>query len=262
MLILYWIDKVSSIVKTVNFDVVSNETHDAAMAITQHPVEDGGDVTDNARPEPRKLSVEGYVSNKPLFSNLFANPLNAAEQIKLLGFQATQLDLPKKQGGAPIFTPGGLTSAVTSAIGSLINGAEASKAFVLRSGGDFPNRALKVYELLEEAREKRALISAITKFGTIDNMLIAKNTIPRTTEDGNGASFQVELQQIKIVKSETVTAPVPAEARGAVAESKGSKNTSKAGDKGKAQLKSALASTMDAGEGAFGAVAKLAGGRP
>lgn len=245
MLILYWVDKVSSIVKTVNFDAVTSETHDNAMALTSHPVEDGVDVTDHARPEQRKLSVEGFVSNKPLWSNLLANPLNVNDQVKLLSYQAKQLDIPKKQGGAPIFTPGGLVAAATSAIGSLLHGPPPSTAFVLTSGGDFPDRAVAVYDLLEEARTKAALISAITIFGTISNLLISKVSIPRKPDDGNGAVFVVDMTQVRIVKSETVNAPSPAEARGKKEIAKGSKNVKKAEAKGKAQMVSVLAGAED-----------------
>jgi hypothetical protein len=254
MLILYWIETASKQVKSVNFDVVTSETHESAMAITQHPVEEGADIVDNARAEPKKLHIEGYVSNKPLFSNMFGNLLNT-DDFKLLAYQQTQLEIPKKQGGAPIFTPGGLTSAVTGAIGSLINGPPPSKATVLRSaGGDFPNRARLVYERLETARQNAELITAVTVFGSIPNLLIAKNTVPRTTEDGNGAKYQVELQQVRIVKSKTVTAPSPAESRAKKETAEGSKNTKNENEKGKKVLKSALASTMDAGEGALGAL--------
>ena len=253
MLILYWVAKANGALRTVNFDVVSAETHEGTMKLTEHPVESGSDITDNVRAEPRKLSIEGYVSNKPLLSNLGVNPLNTRDST-LLTFQGVPLkipkndrpkiptsrtlDIPKKQGGAPIFTPGGLTSAVTGAIGSLINGPPPNKAtglgpliqgdpptkaFALTPSGDFPNRALVVYELLEEGRIESALIRVVTAFGTIEDMIIVKNALPRTPEDGNGAKFQLDLQQIRIVQSETVQAPKPAEDRAKKEVAKGSK---------------------------------------
>ncbi len=68
--------------------------------------------------------------------------------------------------------------------------------------------------------------------------------LPRTVEDGNGATFQVELTQVRVVKSETVDAPVPAELRGATDVSKGVKATDKKNDdKLKKQYSSTLVST-------------------
>lgn len=257
MLILYWIETASKQVKSVNFDVVTAETHESAMAITQHPVEEGADIVDNARAEPKKLHIEGYVSNKPIFSNLFGNVLNK-DDFKLLAYQPTELKLAKSEAGAPLFTPGGAVGAVKGAITDLINGPEPNKATILRSaGGDFPNRALLIYERLEAARANAELITAVTAFGSISNLLIAKNTVPRTAEDGNGAKFQLEMQQVRIVKSKTVAAPSPAETRAKKETAEGSKNTKNENEKGKKALKSALASALDAGEGALGAIGGL-----
>lgn len=258
MLILYWFAKGSKALRSVNFDVVTTESHEALSTITKHPVEEGTDVSDNATPEGERLTVEGYVSNKPLLSNLYANPLASAAETNLLTKQTIPLKYPStKQTTAPIFTPGGLTSAVTGAISGLLH-PEPKAYSAFKAADDFPDRAKKVYDLLREAKQEAALIRAITKLGTVENLMIERIAVPRTTEDGNGASFQLDLQQVRIVKSETVDAPVPTELRGAIAESKGSKATaSKNDDKLKKTLKSAMASGYDAADGAVGAVGKL-----
>lgn len=231
-LLLYWLDKDTNAVASVTFDIVSNETHDSALNITSHPVEDGVDVTDHARSDPKTLNIEGYVSNKPILSNLFNNPLLSDTVWNSMAYTlvdldldggATQADLPASTSGAPIFTPGGLTSAIKGAISSLLFGKPANpKAAVLKFVGDPPDRAKDVFDKLSAAQDSKQLITAVTKFGTIVSLLIAKLTLPRQTEDGDGAHFQVTLHQIRVVQSETVDAPKAAEARGAPGQAKGS----------------------------------------
>lgn len=260
MLILYWIDAKTGAVKSTNFDAVSNETHESILNITMHPVEEGGDITDNARLEPRKLSVEGYVSNKPLLANLYANPLAVVADSGALRYASKKLDLPSKGDQASFaaergettslagklagFTPHALIGGATSALGSLIFGGPPDHATVLASDDPFPNRALNVYNLLIEAQKTAAFVRAITKFGVIESLLVAKVGLPRTVEDGNGATFQVELTQVRVVKSETVDAPVPTELRGATDVAKGVKATdTKNDDKLKKQYSSTLVNT-------------------
>lgn len=47
-------------------DASVSESHTVEVQITDHPVEQGVDVTDHRRRKPRQLTIEGIVSNTPL----------------------------------------------------------------------------------------------------------------------------------------------------------------------------------------------------
>jgi hypothetical protein len=53
----------------VEFDTVDTEDHTLPNEVTEFPVEEGPDVTDNIRVKPRLLSVKGYISDTPLLQN-------------------------------------------------------------------------------------------------------------------------------------------------------------------------------------------------
>jgi hypothetical protein len=203
----------SGATESARFDIITSEGHEAIMAITDHPVEEGANVVDHARAEPVKISIEAYVSNKPIFSN--------PDVEKTHNYETVDLDIPEKTGGAPIFTPGGLTQGVTAGIGGLF-GEPQNRALVLRASSPV-DRVHDLYSKLKAAQLARRQITIETKLDVYVDMLIERLAVPRTPEDGNGAVFQMDLRQVRFVKSETVQAPEPTEKRGAVKASKGSK---------------------------------------
>lgn len=257
-LILSWKNKDSGLTETARFDVVTNESIESIMAITSHPVEDGSDVSDHARQENKRITIEGYVSNKPLFSN--------PGVVNLLSYTTTNIKIPIKQSGRrprrvklnlpqPPLKPNVaalLSAAVTSIVGAIKGGTYAQlapedrpgpssiQASVFRSTGSFPNRARQMYEVLERLQTSKILVTATIAVAELDNMMIERLHVPRTGTDGNGATFQIDLARLRIVKSETVSAPIPAEARGALQSAAGSKSAkdNKDDTKAKAQLES------------------------
>ena len=51
---------------TLVVDACVKEDHALENATTDHPVEEGYNVTDHSRPQPRRLSLECVVSNSPI----------------------------------------------------------------------------------------------------------------------------------------------------------------------------------------------------
>ena len=248
-LILTWKDKKSGEQKRVRFDAVTSESHEAVMAITSFPVEEGPDVSDHARPDQDRVTIEGYVSNKPTFSNPGVD--------RVMAFKSTQLKIPEKRGGPPLVSPGGLTSAVSGAVGSLLSGPPADKMQVLTPSGTWKDRAREMFELLDAARLSATRLTIISpKVRTVEDMLIERIAVPRTTADGEGLTFQIDLVKVRIVSSETVDAPVPTELRGMPQVSKGSQSTKEADDDAKKREKAAsiAANLFDGGKGLLGAV--------
>lgn len=52
---------------SIEFDAVIEETHNWTNTVTSSPVEDGGDITDNILRDPRKITLNGIITNAPIF---------------------------------------------------------------------------------------------------------------------------------------------------------------------------------------------------
>lgn len=51
----------------IELDASLSETHSASVEVTDHPVESGASVSDHARALPEQLTIEGLVTNNPLW---------------------------------------------------------------------------------------------------------------------------------------------------------------------------------------------------
>ena len=229
--LLIWEDD-SGQTQAVRFDVVFSENLDSTSEITDHPVEEGQAVTDHVRPAPERFSIVGFVSNHPLRRN------PGVEDI--VNFEPVELDYPEKPSA---FASGNLTLGVTGAIEKLINPLP-SKAHVWNVT-DFKNRMREMYEQLFDAWENARIIRIETTLREYENMVIERLAASRTADDGSGATFPMDLRNIKRVKSKTVQAPVPAEPRGQLVQSKGSQAAQAAkNDEKKAEKAKSLAARL------------------
>lgn len=59
-------DKTRARVGLVQFDASLTETHNKEVEVTDHPVEEGADITDHIRPVPESVDINGMVTNTPL----------------------------------------------------------------------------------------------------------------------------------------------------------------------------------------------------
>ena len=53
-------------IDSLQIDAVLTETHTITSAITDHPVEEGSNISDHSRPEPEQLQMDCLISNTPL----------------------------------------------------------------------------------------------------------------------------------------------------------------------------------------------------
>jgi len=211
----------------VKFDVVSSMTHEDTVSITDHPVEKGVSITDHAKDEPTSVLVEGYISNIPMpgIDGVSTESQEiSAEFGTPRGTQSVPLDIPQP----PIaLSPTGLLQAGIGAIGRAISGAPKAtlwgpfkkarqdiRASMLQHSGS-RNRPKEIYELLLQAKTDHALMTVHSPIRDHEDLLIQRLAVPRGLEDGQAVKFQIDLRQIKVANSETVSAPIPVEARGA-----------------------------------------------
>lgn len=53
-------------IDTIQIDAATAITHDLSSTITDHPVEDGANISDHSRPDPERVSLDCIVSATPL----------------------------------------------------------------------------------------------------------------------------------------------------------------------------------------------------
>ncbi len=259
--------------RIARFDIITNETIEQAMEISKHPVEDGPDVSDHAKPENKVIKIEGYVSNKPLYSNPGVE--------KLMAYTSHTLNVPHRSRGArphrvklnlphvPLKpNAGALIGAGLSALKDAITGGTFAELAAeeqedtgtlrmtsLRSTLTFPDRARLMYEALDQAQQTKALITVSTRMVELDNMMIEHLSVPRQVDDGSGASFSLDLTRVRIVKSTLVSAPIAAEARGTKLTAAGSKTAKE--DKNDEAKKTEEFSLLLQGYGGIQGIAKM-----
>lgn len=156
---------------SVVLDASLNENHVAAAEITRHQVEKGSDVTDHIRPLPRRVSVEGLVTNTPI---------------------------------GDVLAP---TNGVTASFGPLAISVDGQtvQPSVLQFSGQF-NRVLDVYGDLVKAASFGALFTVTTTLETVQNLAISNFSVPRNAGLGNALRFAIDFSEIRIVSTTTVAA--------------------------------------------------------
>lgn len=65
---------VSSDSQTLTLDASLEETHVGESEITDYPVEEGSNISDNSRPKPAQLTLHAFVSNWPLETPFVQSP--------------------------------------------------------------------------------------------------------------------------------------------------------------------------------------------
>lgn len=236
--VILWHDDAGAAVSLI-FDVDEQETHDLQNVITDHPVEDGKDISDNVRPQLDKFTVVGYVTDTPLFSN----PPDMIGVGVLTDIELQIPDYPLQIGEA------GLISAGIGALSNAIFGKPKVKATLFKFP-NFKSRKRATYDLCRDARDNARVCRVLTSLHEYENMEIEQITITRAPADGGGAVFSITLKEVDFVSSELVDAPEPAEVTGSAKDSTGSKNTTD--DKNSDSNDTAALRLFNAGKGFLG----------
>lgn len=182
-------------------DLVVSETHESTVTVTKHPVEKGADVTDHVRIEPKTLSLEVFVTNTPI----------TRDTIQGRGDTSTlEIEFPR------------IHTALGDAIDDAFGAPPPTKIQVL-TFPDLFDRVREIQDQLITHQEAAHLWTVVTASRTYEDMVIAKVSLPRDTP--GGATFHIDLESIRTVSTQTVTAPKPAEKRGAPKQAKGSQGT-------------------------------------
>lgn len=159
-----------TITRTTNFE---NE-------ITQFPVEEGLDVTDHIRTKPITMSIEGIISETPLT------------------LESQKAALVTSAGSVVAKQLGGFKGAADTLAGI---GAGKLGAKLFQGDGNPAEIGRAILEKL--ALSKTRFRVAVGK-KILDDMVISRLSIPEELQNGRSLRFSATLQQIRVVKGQTV----------------------------------------------------------
>ncbi len=192
---------------SIEFDAVMRENHTNTVTVTSHPVEKGAAISDHIRPEPDKLSIEGWVSDTPL-----VEPATQTDGVRG-SVTSESMTVPYSQMVAP-----GTKQELQMNISFQ----------ALRFDGQLQRRT-GVYAALRDIMNDGKLCSVRTEakggLRDYDEMAIVSITAPRSNEHGTAQVFNIEMQKIRIVETKRVEVAAP------------KKKTSRKGNQGKKEIK-------------------------
>lgn len=160
-------------------DLVVSEEHSFENDVTDFPVESGGSFTDNIRPKPMKLTLEGLVTNTPITRNL----LNRAREPGMTADQSKVID-------------GNLNT-----LNTMFSSPNAT-AFRNRAIAVEHLRSEQAYEYLKLVMASRDVVTVRTSLGVFENMAMESLSIPRDAGTGDVLKFNATFKQVQKVTNE------------------------------------------------------------
>ncbi len=111
--IIQYVDAASGEQRVIDFDVITGEDHQISSTVSEHPVEEGANVSDHVRPNLSRLTVKGVASQTPIQPKTFggviadgAPIIGAYSPMEVPGRTARQLKAWNIRGGfAPLTLP-------------------------------------------------------------------------------------------------------------------------------------------------------------
>lgn len=189
-------DVVSSTYGVLDIDAVVVESYDIGADVTEHPVEEGSDITDHSRPKLNVVSLECAITNQPITS----------PREHLGTTEAVELELP----AVTRITWG--AQGMAGRRSSTEESAQSQGVRVLRFEDDF-DRCREVFEQLEELRTNGTPIDVIgARFGDLEGYLIVGLSFP--VENDNGIVFTLDIKERRTARTQEVDAPSPLIERG------------------------------------------------
>jgi len=192
---------------SILFDATVRDTHEASATITEHPVEEGANISDHVRPDLDRVTLSVVVSNKPIVSPVDHND----------GVRGSQQPVE-----------------LTGPDGELL-----ARANVLVFDGPM-TRVRSVYEELLDLMKRGVPVGLLTSLREYENLGLTRVSPIREAESGDALVATVELKEVRVVSSEIVEAPEPREPRGNTQRERGRENTEDEEEEGQSLLASAV----------------------
>lgn len=192
------------------FDVVEKESLKHTATATEHPVEEGSNVSDHVRDNLDVVTLEVFISNTPI------TDVNQLYNGQVAGLE---LDVPRYDKPIAVM-PGAAINAGLDAIASAISGPQQWKAMVLQFPEKFNNVGF-IFNTLIDWKQRGVLGKVITPHRTYESVVITNVEMSRDAASGAGGAISLEFKEIRLVEAKLITAPIPTEDRGKIMKSKG-----------------------------------------
>ena len=222
--------------ESIAVDAVLEEQHRSTAVISEHPVEDGSNVSDHVRADQDTISLEIFVTNTPIVEQPSENVSGSFSETNIAADAA-----PSRDGNPILSNPGSPPTRLL--LGILVPGsaakweaapfledtetaaAELRGATVLQFDDVF-DRVNFVYSVMQALLTTGTQIRIVTKLRTYEKMLLEEVTTPRDAKTGDAIKFNIVARQIRVVSTETVEAPPnPEQQRGRTRTNRGAQQT-------------------------------------
>jgi hypothetical protein len=215
---------------SVHLDATISETIQESGEATIHPVEDGSDISDHYRSNPRTIQIVGEITNTPVRVPLSQPKSGVAFEEKEFTWQ----------GDAGTVDTGPITLPTSGLIGAGLNvvadaiGLTTHRGTARGFSAEF-NRCYDAYSELSRIREEGESITVVTAFANETNMVIESIEVSDINSaldtEGvlrvNSISISITAVQITVVSTESVEVePLPKTNNGKAKSDKGKKSTS------------------------------------
>lgn len=208
----------------LEIDATISELTDITAEATEHPVEEGVNITDHVRPALLRVQLECIISNTP-----------TRPRVEGAAIQEVDLEIP----GRTIFAGGAVVSRR-----SRTEGREAStvRARVLTFGEDFDRPAEVVSQLRELMHSGTPVDILDLRLGDLERWLLVGMSPEVSTTDS--VRFTLAAQELRTAVTEEVEAPSPRVERGRRGRDRGRQRGGGDGD-GQERRRSAARSIYD-----------------
>lgn len=228
-------------------DVSIRESHEATADVTLHPVEEGTDIADHIRPEPRTIQIDGLVTNTPIEVPLSHVGTTTRDRTPLelrvaspnppRVFPHAQTILGEPSAGALSVVPGvdqavALLGAMRVEVRSKVSlsmeqyftnplATTTLSAQALRFTQPF-DRVGAVHEALQRIIDESVLVTVVTGLAIYQQVALRSLSTERSADVGPDVlKFTAHGIVLRIVSSEIAKLPDPVKARGKPAVSQG-----------------------------------------
>ena len=185
--------------RVLRFHTVESETMSSSVSTSDHPIEEGADITDHVRAEARTAAIVGRVSQKPTRGQSLTRE-GFVEGV----YAPLRLDVPRPD---PSFLQGGVASSIGRAVAG-VQGPVTVSTLQFFTQQNFFEEVLKVlFKLQDDAQ----LVECVTTPWSLTNCIITGVTPSRAAEDGGGGTVAVDFKQIKKVRLKTANVPIASE---------------------------------------------------
>jgi hypothetical protein len=181
------------------FDAVVRQNHLSAATPTEQPVEEGADISDHVKPELDSLTMEVVVSNEPIF--------DVGTQMDGAKGGTQQIEIPN-----PIDIPGPVSIPSNTTVS------------VFAFDQEF-DRVRTVHGLLLDLLKAGTRLAITTSLHPYEDMVLTQVGAVKQARTGTALMATVSAREIRVVSSETVDVPEPAETRGQSGVNKGQQST-------------------------------------